>query len=400
MKINKLFGICILVLFSLTFIHEVYALGISPGRRIIDYRPGTEMSYELKIWNNEHKDMKVMLYVGGDLSNIVELSDYELDFSSDEEYKKISYKVRLPDEIEEPGDHEIQIVAGEVPKEMASRGVSMVVSLSVAAQVIIRVPYPGKYALAELKVAETNKVDEVRFIVVVNNLGTQKIVNSYGVIDIYGPTNEKIASISSEAGSVLAGEKVELNAIWDDNVNPGKYYAKLSLYYDGEVAHAEKTFEVGEPLIEMRDIRVRDFKLGEIAKFGVMVENKWSDAIEDVYTEVIIREEGHEVGRFKSSSEDIDKLSTETLVAYWDTAGVEEGVYDASVILYYEGKSTVRDMKASISLNSISFDAFGTGMVGAKFSRGSDLLIVGIIILIIINIGWFIYFRVKRRDRE
>jgi len=402
MKLDKRLGLCIVLLvFMLLFIQNVSALGIAPARKIFDFEPGLEQTVEFKVLNNEHKDMKVALYVGGKLGKYVTLSTYELDFTSADESKTATYKFKLPETMTEPGSHGVEIVAGEVAEEGAVSGISMVVNLVVASQLIINVPYPGKYATTELKVAETGRTDQVDFIVVANNLGTQNIVEAKGTIDIFGPTNEKLATIQSDSGPISANGRGEFKAAWSGDINPGQYLAKLSLSYDGDIAEAERVFNVGSSQIEINNINVRDFKLGEIAKFEIEVENKWSDTMKEVYTELIIKEDVNEIGKFKSASEDVSALSKETLIAYWDTAGVEEGVYDATVILYYDGKSASQDMKAHISLTSIYFDAFGTGAVtGGPIDGEFNWTVIIIVALVLINIGWFVYFKLKGRKKK
>lgn len=399
MKLNNKIGICIfLLVFSILLIQNTFALGIAPARKIVDYQPGLQETVQVRILNNEHKDMDVVLYAEGDFASIITLSQAELEFTASEEEKTISYTYRLPDSALEPGPHEVDIIAREIPVKAAVQGTSIGVSIAVVTQLIINVPYPGKYATAELKIAETGLADQVNFIVVVNNFGTQKIVEAKGSIDIFGPTNEKIATIVSESGPVNPGERGEFNVVWTGNINPGKYYAKLSVSYDGDIAEADRVFDVGTPLIEIKDISVKDFRLGEIAKFEIFVENIWSDTMKDVYSELIISENGAEIGRFKSASENVNALSKQTLIAYWDTAGVDEGVYDAHVILYYNGKSTSQDMKAHISLTSIYFDAFGTGLVTSPgVGGGPNWLVIGLAILVVINIGWFIYFKFRKK---
>ena len=52
-------------------------------------------------------------------------------------------------------------------------------------------------------------------------------------------------------------------------------------------------------------------------------------------------------------------------------------------------------MRAIISLNSIKFDLFGAGAVVGE-TEGldrSDIIIIALIVLILINIGWFVYFK-------
>ena len=401
MNMNKKIGLCIVLLvFSLLLIQNVLAIGIAPARKIIDFSPGSEQTFDVKIMNNEQKNMKVVMYVEGEYANLVTFSEIELEFQSGDDEKVVKYTVKLPQKMDKPGEHKIEIVAREIPVKGAVEGVSVDISVAVVSQFIVNVPYPGKYATTELKIVETGRTDQVDLIVVVHNFGTQKIVEAKGTIDIFGPTNEKLATIVSESGSIESGQREEFKAVWSGDINPGKYFAKLSVSYDGDVTEYEREFEVGSSEIEIKDITVRDFKLGEIAKFEILVENKWADTMRNVYTELIIKESGTEIGRFKSASEDVGSLAKETLIAYWDTAGVEEGVYDATVILYYNEKSASQDMKAHISLTSIYFDAFGTGLVTSSTSGGVNWMAIGLGVLIIINIAWFIFFKLRNRKKK
>jgi hypothetical protein len=391
----------ILVIFLISSIQYSFALGVSPARNIVEFESNLEGSEDLNIINSGNKDMKVFIYVEGELEEKVFLSNYELEFSSSDEAKTVSYIYKLPNKFEEPGPHKTNIVIREVPLNLANEGTMVGGSVAVIHDFRVDVPYPGKYATAEIKIAETDKENEVHFIIPVNNLGTQKIMNAKGIIDIYGPTNELITTVNTNLDSVEPGLRKDLTAIWkEDSINSGKYYAKLTLTYDGDVTEAERVFDFGKLLIEIIDINVKNFRLGDIAKFNILVENRWADLVEDVYAELVVSEDGAEIGRIKSASEDITSLSKQELTAFWDTAGVKEGEYGAKAILYYgEEQSVEKDMKAFISLNSIRFDVFGTGAVvgdGGGFDR-NDIIVVALVVLVAINVGWFFYFRKKKK---
>ncbi len=398
MKLISKIGFCIFFLVLIIAVNEVHALGISPARKIVDFESELAGKVDFEIVNTESKDMKVFIYVEGEYADIIKLKDYELTFVAGENSKMTSYEFKLPDKMNVPGEHDVKIVVREVPLDYASAGTIIGGTVAVGHQFKIKVPYPGKYAVVDLKVAETGKTDEVKFIASVNSLGTQKIVNAKGIIDIYGPTNEKLATVETNLDSVDPGLRKDLVAVWGENINPGKYYAKLTLTYDGEVAYAERVFDVGVLDVDVIDINVKDFRLGDIAKFNIMIDNKWADGIKDVYVELIISENGEEIGRIKSASEDIGGLSKGELTAFWDSAGIEEGEYDAKIILYYGDKTVEKDMKTVISLNSIEFDLFAGAVVaeGGGMDK-SDVIILALVVLVIINVGWFIYF--KRRKR-
>ncbi len=398
MKLISKLGFCIFFLVFIIATSEVHALGIAPARKIVDFDPGLSEKVNFEIVNTESKAMKVFIYAEGEYSEVIKLNDYELTFAAGENSKKTSYEFKLPNKIDKPGEHDVKIVIREVPLDYASEGTIIGGTVAVSHQFKIKVPYPGKYAVADLKIAETGKTDEVKFIVSVNSLGTQKIVNAKGIIDIFGPTNEKLATVETNLDSVDSGLRKDLVAIWDGDINPGKYYAKLTLTYDGEVAYSERVFDVGTLDVEVVDINVKDFKLGEIAKFNILVDNTWADGINEIYVELIISENGEEIGKFKSASENIEGLSKGELTAFWDTAGVEEGSYDAKIVLYYGDKTVEKNMKTVISLNNIEFDLFAGAVVARSGGVDkSDVIVIALVVLVIINIGWFIYFRRRKK---
>ena len=401
MKTLKNVGICmILLIFTLLIVSDVFALGVSPARKIIEFSPELEIEVEFNVLNSEGKDMKVVIYVEGDnLDEEIIIDNPELIFSSGELQKSVKYNIKLPEKYDEPGTHEIKIVAREIPVDKAFEGTFVGASVAVVHIVRINVPYPGKYATTELKLGEDTG-HGVDFIVYVNNFGTQKIVSAKGIIDVYGPTNEKLTSLETGLVSVDSGARKAMNVKWDENINSGKYYAKLTVLYDGNVAEYEKVFNVGIRLVDILDIIVKNFKLGGIAKFNILVENGWPEVISDVYTDLLISEKGQEIGRFKSAAEDIPALAKEELTAFWDTAGVEEGDYDAKISLYYDDKIVEKDMKTKISFNSISFSGFTGAVISDEVggeTSDTKILIGLVVILIIINLIWFVYFKFKKK---
>lgn len=384
-------------LIILIFISEVNALGISPARKIVDFEPGLEDEIELKIVNTENKEMKVVIYLEGKDANLVNLKNYKLEFSEGEESKTIRYSYSLPDKFDIPGDHDIKIVVREIPKDYDTLDTLVGATVSVVHQFKIKVPYPGKYVVSDLSIIETGRTDQIDFRIIASNFGNQKIVNAKGIINIQSLTDDKVFTINTKLDSIGSQDKKEFQATWNGPIELGRYYAELTLTYDGKVSYAELIFEVGEKNLEVIDITVKNFRLGEIAKFNILVDNRWSEEINDAFVELIILDLSEEIDRFKSASENIPPLSVMELTAFWDSAGVEEGEYNFKIILNYEGKKIEKIVKTVISLNSIKFDFFGTGAVVAN-GPGMDTSKIVIIVLIIINIGWFIYFR-KRKKR-
>jgi len=291
-----------------------------------------------------------------------------------------------------------------LPKSVSGGEVHIGASLAIVHQFQVVVPYPGKYAIAELKVAETNSESSVSFLVPVNNLGEQDIVNAKGVIDIYGSTNEKITTLYTNEVGIKSGDRIELTAAWEEEIlNPGRYLAKVTVVYDGEVTkEVENMFNVGGADLSVLQMKVNeDFKLGDIAKFNILVESNWPEEIEQVFAEMVVYTlDNKEVIRFKSSTESIEALGKQELIAYWDTEGIKEDEYKTTLVVHYGDQTFEQDMKAVVSLTSIEFSDYSlTGEVvyGGEGIDKTTVLIGLVVILIIINIGWFIYMRRKKK---
>lgn len=399
MKRKNIIGKGILILLILIlFSSSVFSIGITPGRTTINFESGLEKTIPFSVINNEKKNMDVILWVEGDLAEYVTLEETLISFSSNEDAKELSYRVELPNEIEIPGEHSAEIIAREMPKEKDSSGYYVGATAAVATQLLVRVPYPGKYAEIKLNVVGGDGDNPVNFYIEVLNFGEEDISNAQAVIEVKGPTNEVIATIETDAKSILSKKRDELVGTWIPDVNPGVYHAVAILDYDGKKARAEKNFNVGDLRIDILSIETDRFRLGEIAKFDILVESKWNEQINGVYAQTLIKDDENIVADFKSASVNVPAFEQTGMTAYWDTEGVKEGEYDGSIILHYEGKTTEKKLEASIGLNSFRANLIGGRAINVGGGDGfkiSNLLILLVVVLIIINMAWFMYFNKK-----
>lgn len=388
------------ILFLILSIQNIFAIGITPGRTTVNFEPGLSKDVSFSIINSEHKDMSVVFMVRGDLADYVTLGQTYAEISKDEDSKSFTYGFNLPQKIAEPGLYEIEIVAMEAPDDIKEKGTFVGATVAVVTQLHIYVPYPDKFLDAEINVIESD--GKTMFLIPVINRGKLDIVDAKAGIDIYDGTETRIDSIETNSLSVNSLERKELTASWDANVNPGRYRAIVTVRYDSEINTIQKEFNVGEMFLEVLEVNVKDFSLGEIAKFDALVENKWSSNLRDVYLNIIVyNAEGEVMADFKSPTYDIDRLSKSDMVAYWDTAGVHEGTYDGKLILKYGEKSTEKNIELKITDNSIEV----VGLTGHVISKGgggfnlTNILVIVIILLVLINVIWFFLIRriMKRR---
>ena len=394
---NKYLKFALVLIIGL-ILPAISSLGISPGRTSIDYDPGMEKDIEITIINNEHKNIEVRLYSTlHDEFGTLTLFEDSLEFFPSEDRKTIKYKIEFPGNQTdlEPGLHIGEIVAVQIPK-FAEKDTFIGATVAVVSQLYVYVPCPGKCIEAGLEVLDAETNSTATFIVPVINRGKVGIGDARAIIDIFNLDFEKKATIQTDSLSIEPGARAELSAKWDVNLNAGNYLAKITVIYDGESMSFEKEFSVGDKLLSIESIFVNNFQLGEIAKLQILVENRWNQDLDNVFANLIVFNDRDQVMTdIKSSNEDIPALSKKTLIAYWDTVGVEEGEYDGKLLVKYGKKSSDKNLILKISENSL--DIFGVGYaIQPKGGRGFDvttILLVVIILLIVINISWFIFFR-------
>jgi len=403
MKTKKLIRLFILAsLVIVLTLQNVLAIGITPGRKTLNFEPGLHEEVGFSIINSEHKDMSVVFMVKGDLSESITLTQTYAEFLASEGSKSFSYTVDLPQKFDKPGKYEAEIIALEMPKDIKEQGAFVGATVAVVTQLHVYVPYPGKYIEAEVDIIESREEGKIFFLIPMINRGKLDIVNAKAEVDIYTSLNEKIVTLETDTESLNSLERKQLMAEWAADVNPGKYLAIATIMYDNQVTKVEKEFNIGEMSLQILEVIIRDFELGEIAKFNTLVENKWSNDLKEVYLNILVyNDEGEIMADFKSPTYDIDALSKSEMVSYWDTAGVKKGTYDGKIILKYEGKSTEKNIQLKITDDEIEVIGVTGHVIVKKKStfNANNLLIILVIFLIVVNIVWFVIVKrlVKRK---
>jgi hypothetical protein len=394
--------IFLIILIGLVVFQNISALGVTPGRTSLNFESGLSKQIPFSVLNTENKAMDVIFVVKGDLAQYIVFSESGAHFNSGEQSKSFSYTLNLPASFEKPGKYQAEIFVLEVSKADLELVTSVGGSVAVISGLEIYVPYPNKYAEAEMNVIENN--GKITFVIPVINRGKLDIINLKATIDILDGTGTKIMSIESNTETLNSLERKELYAEWTPGVNPGRYKAVAAVRYDDEITSVYKEFNIGEMFLEILEIIVKDFELGSIAKFNALVENKWSSDLKDVFLNILVyNNEGEIMADFKSPTYDVDALGKSELVAYWDTAGVHEGTYEGKLILKYGEKSTEKNIEMKISQYNLEVVGF-TGHVLVKGAGGklntNVILILIVGVLVVANIVWFVLIRRILKKRK
>jgi len=402
---NKDIGIKLLIwlIIALVLASSVYSLGIAPGHTDLNFEPNAEQKIKLKLINSDNQPMQVVLYADGELSKYISFEQPLLEIRADEKEKYAYYTVKLPASFEKQGTHSADIVARAIPIATSNEGVGVSASVAVVSKLNVIVPYSGKYAEITLFSPNFELDKGGNFAVEVRNLGTEDILQGQLVIEVLGPVNDRIALLKSESFNLASKQNQIVTVNWIPSVGLGSYKAVASLIYEGANAKDERVFNIGELAIKILDISVKDFKLGGIAMFDIMLENTWNDKIPGVYGDITVKDEaGKTYTKFKTASVDMSSNEKQKIQAYWDTNNVGPGNYKLNIILNYIGKKSEQVFDILVSVDQIRTTAVGQ-VVSMPESKGGLLtwvyvLIFFVILLIIFNV--LVFFKKIRIGKD
>jgi hypothetical protein len=395
-------NIAIFLILIALFSQTVMALGVTPARNVVDFTPGLERTYTLNIINSEQRDVKLVLSSQGELQDAVLVGQSVIEMSASEPSREVQYTLKLPSQLS-PGTHAADLFVVQLPDEFVSAGeMSVGAAVAVVSQIIVEVPYPGKYAEAKLN-AQTQEDGSVKFFVIVESLGEFDLPDVGAEISITDPSGVEIATVRTAKDTIPSKQRKELVGEWmPDEAVSGKYHAKVSVNYGEGIASAEQEFTLGEDRVRLSGIEVNDFALGEIAKFEIIAENVWNENIEGVYAELLIYDEdGNVLADVKSPTYDIASGEKEVMQAFWDTKGVDEGSYDSTLFLRYAGGGEEKDLTLEVTDDSITIIGFGYHISSLSAGGGSlTAILVGVIVfLVIVNLSWFMYLRKRMKKK-
>jgi len=376
---------------------SVYALGVTPARTTIDFERNLVQTIEYEVLTGD-TETNLVIAAQGDLAEFISIPLSMVNVPAAQGSVGLSYSINLPNSME-PGLSEGEVVILELPSGGQTSKANVRATLAVVTQLHVYVPYPGKYANARMNVI--SRPGGATFVFPVVSAGEFDLTSVRANVDIFNKLGEKVDSFTTGSIAVASGAKKEIVYEWDSDAPVGNYRAVASLIYDDGTLSLEEEFSVGSAEIELQDITVEDFNLGEIAKLEMLVENKWSDPIIDAYVETkIYNDQGEVVSEFKSASYDVDALSKEVFVSYWDTAGVRVGTYETEVSIVYGDSNSLKSLKFQVEENDLTIIGLGYVISAEGVGGGNTLMMILIImvgVLILINILWFFFFRRKMK---
>ena len=380
MKQKNILIIGILLVLTL---QTIFALGVTPGRTTIKYPDDLNRVFSFSVLNSENKDIQLFFGTSGELGEYIILNENNVEIKKGEDSKEFTYTLNVPLNME-PGDHRGEIIISEIGEEEGFGA-----KIAVKTELVFFVPYPSKYIESAVDIIESDKNETTVFLIPVINRGEEKVENLDAIVEIY-KEGQKIDEIRTTSFSIESMERKELIANWVANVPIGTYTAKITLDYDGEQVIFNKGFKVGNLSFEIFDVFVEDFELGNIVKLDVLVENRWSERLKDVYADLILYDEiGVKIADVRSPPEDISPFEKIRLPLYWDTSNVSEGKYNGKIIINYKEFSSEKKIYIEASKYGIGIELeSGEFILGEKPSLIKIffiILILAIILFVIIR---------------
>ncbi|MFC1741505.1 hypothetical protein ACFL3V_03140 [Nanoarchaeota archaeon] len=408
--LNMVFIMTVMLAMLVLISSSVSALGVGPSRQFISFSSGQIIEGELMIINDGKEDFRAAVYAQGDLADYIKLGKPIVDVSASDMVKTVPYTIEFPTASPKPGQHKLEVVVRQFPPDSDVADDTMVsANLAVISQIIVKVPYAGKYAEAKLFISGTENDDTpARFTVMLYNHGTEDIERTYAKVEVLSPTFEKVAEIYTNNRSVKPKEEVKLETLWKPSVSKGSYKAVVTVRYDDKEFKLEQAFDLGRFLIDVSDISVNKFSLGDVAKFDILLFNSWNTKIDDVYVEMIVEDSsGKKMTEFKTSVIDIPSQQGGELEAYWYTEGAAPGIYTVKLIVHYAGKITQKEYDFEVSTNSMTkLGTVGQAIISEEEKQEVKtqgllivLIIFVIVMLIVMNIVWFYFLSRQIRKK-
>lgn len=389
--IKKIF----ILMIGIFLLSVVSALGVSPARTTLDFEPGLTQTINYEVVNSEGKDVNLVIAAKGELASYISVPNAMVKVLAGEGKKSLSYDINLPNDLS-PGLHEVEIFILEIPGGDGEGETRVVAMLEVVTQLHVYVPYPGKYANAQMQIVNS-KDGGVTFVFPVISAGEFDLTSVKANVDIYNIGGERVDSFTTSPVAIPSGEKKEIVRNWGVGSPPGEYLAVASLIYDEGTHNFNSSFSMGGQELLLQDISVNKFSLGGIVKLDMLVENRWSEEVKDASIDAkILNDRGQAVSEFESAMHDVPARGKENFVVYWDTAGVKVGEYDANIAIKYAGKSSESNLRFRVDENELT--VFGLGYVISAEGEGDAntlvvVLVVVIVLLVLINLLWFLLLR-------
>jgi len=266
--------------------------------------------------------------------------------------------------------------------------------------ILVEVPYPGKYLVLTLNKPSVKVNEPLNFEITAVNKGKEHIVSAKPTIDTYYLNGTFIKSFELPAKPVDALSKVVFNKEWNPYplLKEGEYKWNATIVYDEKIVSKRSDFRIGILNFLITDYK-KQFIERRVNPLFIQVKSMWTNTIKDVYADIRVYAKGGRntsIDYIKTPVFDFRPWEEKNLTStYWDTKSFPKGFYNATITLYYAGKTTVEDVVLEIIAPPPPVKEKPKFLI---FSA-TNILIFILIIIIAFNIMLFMKLK-KKKERE
>lgn len=328
-------------LFLLLFIASVSAVGLSPARIDLAFKPNLHEEVSISLINSASRPLNATLQLGGDLAQYMKTEE---GFFVIPPYQAKAYKIIIdfPAVIRRPGDNLVRVHAIQAPIDTGEEIRGIGATISVEGKIVVRVPYTGKYAEATLILKDINEGEQSTATFTVTNLGLEDIIGATGTLQIFDTTNTLLDTLTTPTITIPAeATETILLALDSTNYGAGIFPVTAQVDYDGDSTEKiHKELRIGSLFVNITDY-TREAYTKTLVPFTIHVHNRWNNVIEHLSADIRFLKEGTQIGEvLKTPSITVSPWDQSTLSALWDTTPIEPGTYNAEITLRYHGKTT------------------------------------------------------------
>lgn len=334
----------IITLFAaLIAVNTVQAIGVSPAQTVLDYQPGVEKKFTIRIINTEGNFVDLGAYKVKDISPYITLEKEELVLEQDEPYKEFFFTIKLPEGLP-PGEKVSRVVFEERIPELKIGEKSVSARLKIAHKVITTIPAPDKYLLIGLN--STDRGSSILLEANVKNQGIKdinKLKTTFYIQDGDIPIKEK----SADDIELKLKTEAKLKAEVEKDFGDGEYELASEISYDENSITILKNMTIGEPKIELNGIP-NVLIAGKINQLSASVRSNWNKKIGGAAISTFILQGGKKFWETRSPAFDIIPKNENQIESYIDARNVSKGGYKMGVEVFYGNSSEKHEYDVSL----------------------------------------------------
>ena len=250
------------------------------------------------------------------------------------------------------------------------------------------------FASYRLYIFDAYQGKDVSFVIPIDN-GAEEIESAYAEISIFDLDENEVAFLKSSEIKVFPNEKTELKMIWKGSGIQENYQARIIIFNDNESYSFSKNFKLEREILTFESVVVKDFVLGEVVNFSVVLQNHLDENLSNVSVSILILDEyGNTLSEIISETKDIQENSISQLQIIWDTEGIKPNRYNAKMIINYGENFIDRDLIIDIADGNFNIIGVGYSISNepTKTPNNNTTIFLLVGLLIIVNVAWVIYY--------